>query len=184
MELQDHEIRTLIEASARGHAESCRKLYELLIDKVYGYVRYRTRTTEHATDLTQDVFIDFFATVSNFTYQSRAQFYAYVFLITRRKLSKYYEALKKRNEGEAVTFDEESMTPILTEGMQGEIAEVVALALSHLDAQTQEIITLHHWSQYTFGEIAEMLSMTESAVRVRHHRALPVLAQYLKEIET
>ena len=183
MEQQDHEIQVLVEASAKGDVASCKLLYELVVDKVYAYVRYRTRTNEQATDVTQDVFIDFFSTLARFTYLSHAQFYAYVFLITRRKLAKHYTSQKMKQGGEVVEFDEESMSPVEDASTASGIEEEVAEALAHLDSQTQEIVTLHHWSRYTFGEIAKMLNMTESAVRVRHHRARPVLAKYLKDRE-
>ncbi len=179
MEPSDHDIQTLIQQSAKNDTESSRKLYELLVDKVYAYVRSRTSTHEQATDITQDVFIDFFRTLNQFTYQSRAQFYAYVFVITRRKLARQYE-LTKRSGGEKIEFDEERMSPS-NSFSSTEHESDVARALMTLEAGTREIVVLHHWSRYTFGEIALLLDMTESAVRVRHHRALKALAEYLKE---
>lgn len=180
MEYSDRNMQTLVTKSGRGDAESCKELYEHLADKVYAYVRYRTQTNEHATDTTQDVFIDFFATLSNFTYQSKAQLYAYVFVITKRKLARYYDQRRTRGELTGVLFDEAVMSPSIEKDTEGYVSDV-AMALTHLDDMTREIVVLHHWSRYTFGEIAELLHMTESAVRVRHHRALPQLATYLKK---
>lgn len=177
MEPTDHKISTLIQKSAQGDTESCKELYEHLVDRVYAYVRYRTATKEHATDLTQDVFIDFFSTLSNFTYTSSAQLYAYVFVITRRKLARHYQAQKKRKEDELVPFDEETM-PGSSNNTAQEIHADVKQALQSLDEQTREIIVLHHWSRYTFGEIALLMNMAESAIRVRHHRALKALHRY------
>jgi RNA polymerase sigma-70 factor (ECF subfamily) len=180
MEYTDHDIKVLITKSAGGDAESCKKLYEHLVDKVFAYVRSRTSTQEHATDITQDVFIDFFSTLSNFTYQTRAQLYAYVFVITKRKLARLYQYAHTHGENTKTTFDEEVMSPH-TENTPNTSTYDVAQALSHLDEETREIVILHHWSRYTFKEIAELLGMTESAVRVRHHRALPQLATYLQQ---
>lgn len=182
MEPTDHDIRALIQKSAQGDTESCKELYEHLVDRVYAYVRYRTATKEHATDLTQDVFIDFFSTLSNFTYKSSAQLYAYVFVITRRKLARHYESLK-HTEHEQVPFDEE----IMTESSNGTVQEIhadVKQALQSLDEKTREIIVLHHWSRYTFGEIALLMNMAESAIRVRHHRALKALHIQLQKVTT
>lgn len=180
MEFTDHEIRTLVKKSAKGEAESCKKLYEHLVDKVYAYVQYRTATKEFAVDITQDVFIDFFSTLSNFTYQSRAQLYAYIFVITRRKVARHYDAQTKRGEKTIVAFDEEHIT-IEPSGTPYEVQEDVAQALQLLDEQTREIVVLHHWSRYTFGEIALLMNMAESAIRVRHHRALKTLKGQLEE---
>ncbi len=179
MEQADHDICKLIEKSTKRDMESSKKLYELLVDKVFAYVRSRTSTHEEATDVTQDTFIDFFSTLSNFTYQSRAQFYAYVFVITRRKLARHYNNKSKKGTT-AVVFDESTMSPHDSH-KDHELGSDMESALSTLEDSTREIVVLHHWSRYTFGEIATLLDMKESAVRVRHHRALALLATYLKQ---
>ncbi len=178
MEHTPHDMRTLIEKSARGDRESSKALYELLVDKVYAFVRSRTGSDEHATDITQDIFIDFFTTLSRFTYRSDAQLYAYVFLITRRKLATYYKDAKRRGAQTQQVFDEESMSQG-HDTISSEHSRDIAHALLSLEETTREIVILHHFSRYTFGEIALLLHKTESAVRVRHHRALAQLAAYL-----
>jgi len=181
MELKDQDMLALINGSAKGEATSCKKLYELLVNKVYIYVRYRTSTNEQAIDLTQDVFIDFFSALSDFTYLSRSQLYAYVFVITRRKLARHY-ADSNLTSG-TMEFDEASMSQLFDQSqlVKPEIDLDIKQALSTLDNQTSEIIVLHHWSRYTFGEIALLLDLTETAVRVRHHRALKTLANTLEK---
>ena len=183
MELSNHDISKLVTESAKGDAESCKKLYEHLVDRVFAYVRSRTNTHEQAVDTTQDVFIDFFTTLSNFSYQSRAQFYSYVFVITRRKLAKLYADNERRGIAKTTEFNEDTMS-----GVHGdpspEMSKDVEHALTTLDTETREIVVLHHWSRYTFGEIALLMNMTESGVRVRHHRALKGLGSLLGELTT
>jgi len=183
MEQSNHTIRMLVEGSAKNDAESCKKLYEHVVDSVFAYVRYRTGTKEQATDITQDVFIDFFSTLSNFTYKSRAQFYSYLFVITRRKIAQHYAAANMHGKNETMEFDEGTMS---ASSFDAETQQTntfdVQRALSSLDDLSREIVVLHHWSRHTFPEIALLLEMQESAVRVRHHRALKVLAQELNEV--
>jgi RNA polymerase sigma factor (sigma-70 family) len=175
----DYDIRILIEQCAKRDTESSKKLYEMLVDKVYTYVRSRTKTHEDATDITQETFIDLFRALPSFTYHSRAQFYAYVFVITKRKLARYYTHAK-RDGNEPMVFDEEHMAPS-DEDVSHDMKRDILRALATLEEHTREIVILHHWSRYTFGEIAELLGMNESAVRVRHHRALATLGTRLKE---
>jgi len=182
MEQSDHNIQALITASAQGDAESYEKLYEHLVDKVYVYVRYRTATNERATDLTQDVFIDLFSALSSFTYKSHAQFYAFVFVITKRKLARHYAELNISGKGETIEFNEKTMSepsPDSTVCVSSDNLDVKQ-ALDQLDDKAREIVVLHHWARHTFGEIALLMNMKESAVRVRHHRALRTLATKLK----
>ena len=167
------DFNELIKKSALGNADAFRTLYEHLIDKVFAYVRYRSHSEDDATDITQEIFVDFYKSLPNFTYASREQFYGFVFTITKRKLAKYYankhtRAIKNQSE-----FDEQKHGEFLD---NSSVSDEVTRALEKLDALAREIVVLHHWSRYTFSEIATLISMKESAVRVRHHRALKMLS--------
>ncbi len=180
MEVDDHNIRVLVTQSGKGDASCFKKLYDHLIDKIYVYVSYRTSTKEQAIDLTQDVFIDLFTALSSFKYQSHAQFYAFVFVITRRKLAKHYTENNVKRSNKTEEFDENSMSDQSPDTLSTQATQLdVKAALELLDAQTREIVVLHHWARHTFGEIAQIMNMAESAVRVRHHRALKVLSTKL-----
>ena len=169
------DLQTLLANAQANPSVHFKGVYELLVDRVFAYVSYRVSHKETATDLVQEVFIDLHAGLKNFTYESDAQFYSFVFLITKRKLAKQYQAQTKKSSAE-VTVDE---TLLASPPPQTELEDSVTRALETLDEDTREIIILHHWSRYTFSEIASLLTMTESAVRVRHHRALKSLATTL-----
>jgi RNA polymerase sigma-70 factor (ECF subfamily) len=180
MEKSDHDIRALVERSATGHAGSCKRLYETLVDSVYAYVRSRTYSKEQATDVTQDVFIDLFSAIQNFTYSTRGQFYSYLFVIVRRKLAAVYaQSSHSSMSTTQVEFSEEYMSDDAHPLQTIEQGDAIQVALETLNDIAREIIVLHHWSRYTFVEIALLLKMEESAVRVRHHRALKLLAKAL-----
>jgi RNA polymerase sigma-70 factor (ECF subfamily) len=171
MALDSDNLERLIRESASGNSESYRSLYEHLSGRVFAYVRSRVNTREQATDLTQDVFVELWKALPRFTFHSREQFYAFVFVITKRRLSAFYAGRSK----DAVPLDTDTEQDVRADIPGGETLDTVTRALATLDAETREIVVLHHWSRYTFGEIAEMLHLTETAVRVRHHRALKTL---------
>lgn len=169
-------IGELVQKSATGNAGSFRALYEHLIDKVHTYVRYRTNSEDDALDLAQEIFVDLYKALPAFRYASREQFYGFVFTITKRKLAKHYadkhtQATKVTQVFDETHHSEKDGDPIL--------ADEVSRALQRLDGKTREIVVLHHWSRYTFGEIATLIDMTESAVRVKHHRGLKTLSAYI-----
>ncbi len=174
METNGH-LSSLIQKAKVKNSESSRELYEHLVDKVFPFVRYRTNTEDEALDLTQDVFVDFFTHIDAFTFETGAQLYAYVFTITRRKLARHYEKAKRNT----VSFEEgvmgESRSTAETES---ELRRV----LEGLDARAREIIELHHFSRFSFGEIAHMFGVNESAVRVAHHRTLATLRERFKGV--
>lgn len=175
--MESEDLRPLIEQSSAKNAEAFKVLYEHLVGRVHAYVRYRTSTTEAALDCTQDIFIALYAALPSFTYKTREQFYAYVFTITKRTLAKHYADKHTRAAKNTVDTNVDEL-PSRDADMSA-MRDEVARALTVLDAKSREIVILHHWSQYTFPEIAVMIGMTESAVRVRHHRAQKQLATIL-----
>ena len=177
MEISSDEIRVLIEKSGRGDKESYRLIYEHMIDRVFAYLKSRTGTKDEAADITQDVFVELWKALPRFTYHSREQFYAYVFVSIKRKLFQLYGARHK----ETVSLDEETFASTESEKPGDSMHDEVTRALATLDSETREIVVLHHWSRYTFGEIAVLINMTENAVRVRHHRALKILRAHISK---
>jgi RNA polymerase sigma-70 factor, ECF subfamily len=169
----DAELRSLTSGAKEKDANSARLLYEHLVEKVFPFVRGRVGTQEDALDITQDVFVDFFKQIDHFTYQTPAHLYAYVFVIARRKLARHYATAKTVAVHELP--DEDQLASPYVES--GETRTALALALERLEPKAREIIELHHFSRFTFGEIALMLGEGESAVRVAHHRALAKLRE-------
>ncbi len=170
------DLNELVNQSAAGNAEAFKELYEQLIDKVFAYVRYRMGTEEDAVDLTQEVFVDLYKALPSLTYSSKEQFYGFVFTITKRKLAKFYSSKHTQAAKSTSPFDEERYVESQSD-THG--SHDVTQALQKLDDVTRDIVVLHHWSRYTFPEIATLIDMTESAVRVRHHRALKTLSASL-----
>lgn len=172
-------VHALIRSAKNNDDRASRELYEHLIDRVYAYVRYRTGSDTEATDLTQDIFIDLFKSLSGFTYQSDAQFYSFVFTITKRKLAKHYAGKNTEAALARVDVDPETLTAAAADTETGDALD---RALATLDGDVREIVVLHHWSRYSFAEIATLIDSTEGAVRTRHHRALKQLAATLTDL--
>ncbi len=58
----------------------------------------------------------------------------------------------------------------------------IRLALEFLDPEDREVLVEHEWEGKTFAEIAKALDLTESAARMRYHRALPKLASKVGQL--
>jgi RNA polymerase sigma-70 factor (ECF subfamily) len=165
----------MVEKSSRGNAGSFKLLYETLVGRVFGYLASRTdRTT--ATDLTQDCFVEIYKALPSFKYRSEPEFHSFVFIIVKRMLAKHYDSKHTKAGKTASELSEENMAD---ETGDREMNISIEQALAALDDTTREIIVLHHWSRYTFRDIAAMVKMSEAAVRTRHHRALATLQAHL-----
>lgn len=177
MEISDAELRTIVEESAEGSTTKFKELYEHLAQRVFGYVRFRTNTEDIAEDLTQDVFVGLWSSLPNFSYRSRAEFYAYVFQIVRRTLARHYGSKHTQGQKDRVGIDDSLLSDSES---KSENEFDVNRALDTLDAVSRDVVVLHHFSGYTFGEISEMLGGEETAIRVRHHRAMKKLKMHFE----
>lgn len=168
------DLQTIVTEAASGDATSFHALYEQTVSRVYAYVAHRLPTKEAALDCTQDSFVALHHALPTFTYRSEAEFYGFMFTIVRRTLAKHYRA-KQKEVGRVDVPQEQLASP----DSNVEQTFAVRQALETLDEITREIVVLHHWSRFTFAEIATLCNMKESAVRVRHHRARASLATLL-----
>lgn len=171
-------ISELIERSKKGDTRAFQELSRHFDDRVLAYLSARLRSRDDALDLLQHVLIDLWKGIKEFRYSSDPEFFGFVFLIARRRLYRSW------GEDESLSLDEVPESEYLdttptTEGLATDIEE----ALHALDKVAQEIVSLKHWSRYSFKEIGEMLGMEEGAIRVRHHRAMKRLATLLKDYE-
>lgn len=166
-------IKTIVEKCAGNDSASFTELYEHLVDRIFSFVSYRTNDKVAAIEVTQDVFVELHKALANFKYQTDPAFYSFVFTIVRRQLANRY-GVEKKHESSVM---EETMFQAAEPNV--ELTYSVRSALETLDECSREIVVLHHWSRFTFVEIAELINMTESTVRVRHHRALAALSSIL-----
>lgn len=171
--MESIDIQTTVERCVSGQAESFKLLYEHLVDRVFGFVVARVDSRTIAHEVTQDIFVELHKALPKFTYQSDAAFYSFLFTIVRRQVTRRYEEQKKHTN---VSLEEQY---VAGSEQSAEVTYAVRSALNSLDECSREIVVLHHWSRFTFAEIGTLINMTESAVRVRHHRARATLASIL-----
>jgi RNA polymerase sigma-70 factor, ECF subfamily len=172
---EEQRLATLIKRSQEGDEDAFRELYEQLVDRVYSYTRSRLFSSEDALDATQQMFIDLWKALPRFEFQGIPQFYGFLFTILKRQIIKV--RAHRNRDPQAITHEE-----LLPEHAHDRETEaLLKSALRTLSKIDRDIVILHHWSRYTFGEIGAMLNLTEANIRVRHHRALKALKHYLSQ---
>lgn len=171
-------LQTLVEASVAGDPASFRMLTVALERKLFSYLRSRTNTREEAIDTLQDVLVDVWQALPSFEYRSEEGFYRFVFTIAKRRL------FRLRIRPATLPLEAADALADASLVQEGHERVVVAQALKTLDQLARDIVTLRHWSGFSFKEIAGVLAMKEEAVRVRHHRALAKLRSTLSPYVT
>lgn len=173
----NNELRQVLSEASQGSESAFRSVYDLMVDRIFSYVRSRVREREDAHDLVQDVFVDVWAALPNFTYISDAHFYGFVFTITKRKLARHYGKRMTESIEDLSPYDHPRVSPDIVDpdGMQNLVDE--------LSDKYRDVILLRYWSGFSFAEIAEILDTTETNAKVRHHRAIKELQKIMEKHE-
>jgi RNA polymerase sigma-70 factor (ECF subfamily) len=162
------ELEILIAESAKGNTLVFKELYDRLADRIFSYIRSRSRYREDALDIMQEVFVDFWKSLGTFKYVSEAKLYGFLYTIAIRRISKRYRSSRSQTSIEDV---EDMLADNSDISLAVEASRAVD-SLRRLGDTDQKIISLRYYSGLQFAEIAEILGKNESAVKVRHHRAI------------
>lgn len=173
----DRELEGLVKASVLRDTEAFARLGKLLSQKLFAYLYSRTNTREQAVDALQDTLVDLWYALNSFSYTSPEGFWRFTYTIAKRKgvqvRSRNHTSLEEVGEQE----DAQTAQALYDR-------ELIQFAVRKLGPPDSDILSLRHWSEYSFEEIGEMLNMNAGAVRVRHHRALEKLKRMLHNYET
>lgn len=168
--------RAIVAAQESDKSDRFRPLYELIADDLFRFVRPRVARREDALDLTQRILVELWQALPRFTYRTDKQFYGFLYTIARRQLARYYKEEKRAGRVRESDYHE----PVAT--LEIEALNAVSLthqALRKLSRKAQDVVILRYWHEYSFAEIGETLNISERAARVRHHRALQQLEQFV-----
>ena len=151
-------------------------LYRRYVDRVYAFHLVRTNSREEAEDLTSQTFLAALEGIAG--YRRQSSFPVWLFSIARRKLIDHY----RRPVNMPLELVDETNTG-LEEAVDHRLQlQQVSSALSRIDRERGEALSLRIFGQLNTTEISHLLSKSEGAVRNLVYRALQDLRRYL-EIE-
>ena len=154
----------LMERFLGGDASAFEALFVRHAARVHAYLRRMVGPTA-AEDLTQVTFLSVVRSRDRFVRGARFRpwLYAIASNAARDQLRRArFEQPTDTGELPETAAEDVLPDPALEKAVQG--------ALAQLPVQQREAILLHRFQGFSFGEIAEALGLTESAVKVRAHR--------------
>lgn len=168
----------LLVEEAQKNAEAFAALYDRHVRAVYGYLYSKVASPADAEDLTSQVFLA--ALESLRRYPRGAGFRAWLFGIARRKTADFYR--KRRPQS---TLDDAAELPAPSESLLAQVARgqslrVLARLIARLREDEQELLRLRFAGALSFAEIAGLLGMKESAVKMRLYRLIERLQQSME----
>ncbi len=169
--LRDAWLSRLVVRSQRGDREAFRDLYRALYPAVSRYIRRRVPNVADAEELEGQVFFRLLESLERLE-SRKGSVLAYALSMARNAL---VDEVRRRAglvpEEAAVAVPDTQVGPL--ERLMGEEdTERVKTELARLPAETRELLMLRFGDGLRFAEVAQVLGLSEAAVRQRTSRAV------------
>ncbi|MBR6712725.1 MAG: sigma-70 family RNA polymerase sigma factor [Selenomonadaceae bacterium] len=174
----------LLAKRATTDEEAFEELYEHFFPRVYNFVYARLKNSADADDVTSITFMKMNENLESYD-PTRAAFSTWLFRIASNSIIDHTRRRDKSEETEWEEFfdpaapdhEEPERQIIASETSRG-----LLQALDKLSERERRIIELRYWGEQDTRTIAEILSMSESNVRVTLHRTLGKLKNILGDM--
>ena len=168
----------LIARARQGDRDAFADLYQRYLPMIYAYVRARVFDDHDAEDLTEQVFLRAFQTLSR--YEARGWPYsAFLYRIARNLLVDHIRRTRPALPVEAAEAHPDPAPSADEALIQREERHRLQQALDRLPADYQEVIQLRLLMSLPTNTAAQWLGRSEGAVRVLLYRAMQALRREL-----
>lgn len=159
---------------ARTDNSAFKEIYDLTINRVYSFVLLRTKDKETALDICQNIYLSFWQSLGKFRYMGDPHFYAFLFTIARREISREWRGRSGQ------TVDIEQIFDIPADPEEHEDYRLLLKELENLKEEERLCLELRYFEDLKFKDVGETLGISENYAKVLHHRAIKKLQQKLK----
>jgi RNA polymerase sigma-70 factor (ECF subfamily) len=178
----------LVERCLKGDSTAWESLVRIHTRRIYAICYRFTGRPEEAQDLTQEVFLRVFRTLSSFQRTSGA-FRVWLASLTRNLLIDHYRKTRKEKLVDSI----EDRLPVLEEveavsaRPEGRVAgreagELLQAALAKLSPELREAVILRDLEEMEYREIAGALGVPDGTVKSRISRGRAELARILRKL--
>lgn len=176
----------LVERCLAGEDAAWEELVRTHTRRVYGICYRFTGSESEAQDLTQDVFLRLFRSMSSFRPKDGA-FTVWLTRMTRNLLIDHYRKSRLQRASDSI----EEQLPVLEQRGSAanradallagrEAGELIQEALGRLSPELRETVILRDLEEMEYREIADVLAIPEGTVKSRLNRGRAELARILR----
>ncbi len=171
----------LVEA-ARRHTSAFEPLYGRYRDRIYAYMRLRTRSAEDAADLTQQAFLQALGALPQYRVQ-RGTFAAWLFRIAHNVAT---DDARRRRVTISWDLVPEALQPLAGDDTEAAVLHTEALdrlrcVLDACPSPTREMLALRFTAGLTSAEIAVVVGKSEAAVKKQLTRIIQTVKEQYHE---
>ena len=171
---------SLVLRAQKRDPEAFTKLYEEHFDKVYRYVVLRIGNKTEAEDITQQVFVNAFQSISSYKWRG-TPFAAWLFRIARNQVIDRLRKMTKEARSPIGELSSSANTdPELLAEQKFDIEQLTA-ATKRLTQAQQEVISLRFAGGLSTAEVAKAMGKSRGAVKALQHSALVALRKMIPQ---
>jgi RNA polymerase sigma-70 factor (ECF subfamily) len=174
----------LIKRLKKGDKQAFRSLIEQYKHMVYTLALRMVKNEEDAEEISQDVFLKVYQSAG--TFRGDAKLSTWLYRIAYYRSLDYLKKNKRNPQTTSLEWDEVTniqMAEMAWEHMETlERRQIIQSALEHLPGEDGVILSLFYFESFSLKEIAGVLNITISAVKVRLHRSRKRLASILEKM--
>lgn len=154
------------------------ELYERYAPAVLGHLMRQVGSREDAEDLLLEIFLAVVEKGPGLS-QDEQLVRAFIWSVTRNKVVDYYRRYKRQAsvplvDVEEMIYERDDQEPEQVALRREEYAQLYQL-INALPETQREVVQLRYGHELSYGEIAQIVAKSESAVRMILHRALNIL---------
>lgn len=177
-EMNDINILELISKDKRNFTHLYDKYYKAIYRYCYIRLNYRK---ELAEDVTSNTFVNAFRAIHNVTVDKEiGTILPWLFTIARNEVNKEYKKNKKEIELDKDILD---IIPSSTNEQYNNETQldsgIILKEIGKLKQETQDIVYLKIYQEYTFQEISKMLRISLSKTKMQYYRAIEYVTKIL-----
>ncbi len=148
-------------------------------ERIYLVVLRIVRNNEEARDLAQEAFVK--AYKNRHSFRGESAFYTWVYRIAVNLALNYVNRNKERHAESIEDVSPANFSKTPTDHIeQEELGDAIAEAIDQLPARQRTVFVLRHYEEKAHAEIAQILKITEGAVKANYHQAVQKLKASLR----
>lgn len=163
----------LIRRIVAGDHQAFATLADRYSRPVYALVARIAGSAEDAEELTQDAFMKAFDKLRQF--DGRSTFATWLYRIACNTALSYARRKRRHvcpiDENRAAALPDDEADRLEEMAEREKSLDALGRAVGSLDAEDRALVTLFYYEERSIGQCAEIMALTEGAVKVRLHRA-------------